>query len=82
MSYTTENTIWPEQQPVDPSIRDLIALFYELADDKAAEAGSRLASEVFAENASMIAATGKFQGSDGAHKFPLFPGPRSQKTDV
>lgn len=61
---TTETTVWPTSVELDPSIKDLIGLFYALADDKSSDAGPRMAREVFSKDAFMGAATGGFNGSE------------------
>ena len=65
MSYVTQDTIWPDSKVLDSKVKDVISLFYELADDTSAEAGPRMASEVFASNAKIVIGTGTFEGSEG-----------------
>lgn len=61
MSYVTQITTWPVTV-VSPDIQHTIATFYELADSKDVNAGLRMANEVFAPNATLIAASGTFRG--------------------
>ncbi|EXA32091.1 hypothetical protein FOVG_16668 [Fusarium oxysporum f. sp. pisi HDV247] len=62
MSYVTSDTIWPTPA-LNDKIKQLIAMFYQLADIQSSDAGPRMASEVFTEDASMITPAGTFQGS-------------------
>ena len=68
MGYTTEATVWPTSATLDQSVKDLIGLFYELADNKSKDSGPRMAREIFAENGFMGAATGGFRGSEGKER--------------
>lgn len=54
MSYVSANTVW--LAPIAPPVQRILALFYELADDKNSNAGPRMAAEVFAEDALLYAA--------------------------
>ena len=65
MSYVTESTIWPDSVALDSSVKDVIALFYKLADNTGPEAGPRMAKEVFTETAKLVAGHGGFEGSEG-----------------
>lgn len=56
MGYVTEKTIWPTSVELDQSVKDLVDLFYTLADDKSSESGPRLAKEVFTKDGEMGAA--------------------------
>lgn len=67
MSYVTQNTVWPDSARLSQKTKDLISLFYSLADHPGPDAGPRLANEVFMEDARMVAGTGEFKGSEGEH---------------
>jgi len=58
----TRDTIWLSDSISEP-VKDVIGKFYALADHKGADAGPRLASEVFTEDAVLIGANGTFRGS-------------------
>ena len=64
MGYVTENTVWPEHG-VPQDIRNLLDLFFTLADRKADESGPRLAEEVFPPDG-RIEASKTFDGSQGS----------------
>jgi hypothetical protein len=64
MSYVLQSTKW-SSVPVEPGIQSLIASFYELADNKAPDAGPLLAREVFAPTGKLVASTGTFNGTEG-----------------
>ena len=68
MSYVTDETVWPESVAFDDSVKNVISLFYQLADDNSAQAGPRMASEVFTPDGKFIAGSGAFQGSEGNKK--------------
>ncbi|KAH6867681.1 hypothetical protein B0T10DRAFT_524260 [Thelonectria olida] len=61
MRYPIEGTHWMSDS-VGQHIKDLVATFYELADSKESDAGTRMATEVFTEDAVLITANGTFQG--------------------
>ncbi len=65
MAYVIQDTIWPSVPALDQQTKDLLSLFYSLADDTGPDAGERMAKEVFTEQARMIAGTGEFMGSAG-----------------
>jgi hypothetical protein len=65
MSYVTQATVWPEPVSLDGAVKDVLGLFYQLADDKSSQAGPRMASEVFTPDATLLAATGVFRGKEG-----------------
>uniref|UniRef100_A0A0C4DIR7 Uncharacterized protein n=1 Tax=Fusarium oxysporum (strain Fo5176) TaxID=660025 RepID=A0A0C4DIR7_FUSOF len=50
---------------VSQHIKDLIATFYELADSRELDAGTRMATEVFTKDAVWITANGTFKGFTG-----------------
>ncbi|KAI1629839.1 hypothetical protein EDD37DRAFT_70452 [Exophiala viscosa] len=64
MSYVTDGTVWPVAVTLDDSVKDVISLFYQLADDNSAQAGPRLASEVFTPNGEFVTVAGTLKGSD------------------
>ncbi|EXJ79924.1 hypothetical protein A1O3_08209 [Capronia epimyces CBS 606.96] len=64
MPYTTEGTAWPTSVTLPDSIKDLIAVFYTLADDKSADAGPRMAKEIFTADAHFGGATAVHKGSE------------------
>lgn len=63
MAYVIQDTIWPSPPAVDQQTKDLIGLFYSLADHTGPDAGPRMAKEIFTDKAVMIAGTGEFRGS-------------------
>lgn len=65
MAYVIQDTIWPSPPAVDQQTKDLIGLFYSLADHTGPDAGPRMAKEIFTDKAVMIAGTGEFRGSAG-----------------
>lgn len=67
MGYVTENTAWPTSVELDPSVKELIDLFYTLADDKSSDAGPRLANEVFTKDATMGSSAGVAKGAEGTY---------------
>ncbi|OQV02895.1 hypothetical protein CLAIMM_08011 [Cladophialophora immunda] len=64
MSYVTKETVWPDVVALDDNVKGVIRLFYELADNKEAEAGPRMASEVFTPSAKFIASNAAFHGKE------------------
>ncbi|KAJ9501487.1 hypothetical protein H2202_003281 [Exophiala xenobiotica] len=50
---------------LDGGVKDLLALFYELADNTGPGAGPRMASDVFTKDAKVVAGTGESNGSEG-----------------
>jgi hypothetical protein len=64
MRYPIEGAEWLSDS-VGQHIKDLIATFYELADSKELDAGTRMATEVFTKDAVLITANGTFQGFSG-----------------
>lgn len=64
MTKALSTTDWPSIDiPVEG--QKLIGRFFELADQPEKNSGKRLAEEVFAEDGEMIAAGGRFVGSNG-----------------
>ncbi|RKK07105.1 hypothetical protein BFJ63_vAg14372 [Fusarium oxysporum f. sp. narcissi] len=61
MHYSTEGAQWLSDS-VSQHIKDLIATFYELADSRELDAGTRMATEVFTKDAVWITANGTFKG--------------------
>ncbi|KAH7002657.1 hypothetical protein EDB80DRAFT_616073 [Ilyonectria destructans] len=61
MHYSIEGAQWLPDS-VGQHIKDLVATFYELADSKELDAGTRMATEVFTKDAELITANGTFQG--------------------
>lgn len=59
MSYVTHQTIWPDAVALEPKVKDLIDLFYQLPDHTSPEAGSQIAKEVFTGNAKVVVGTGE-----------------------
>ncbi|KAK7443069.1 hypothetical protein Landi51_09272 [Colletotrichum acutatum] len=64
MSYVTNATNWLSDSITSQS-KSLIAAFYELADSKHEDAGDRLATEVFSNEATFISPSGTFNGAAG-----------------
>lgn len=64
MSYVTNATDWLSGS-ITSQGKSLIATFYELADSKAEDSGSRLATEVFSNEAIFISPSGTFRGNAG-----------------
>ena len=64
MGYPTAATMWPTPEP-SKKIKDLVDLFFTLADTKDDNAGERLATKVFAEDAVFSSARGVYEGSKG-----------------
>lgn len=64
MSYVTEHTKWLSEA-ISQETKQLIARFYELADSKQPDAGQLLATQVFAKEATLVAANGTHKGSSG-----------------
>ncbi|KAK5199670.1 hypothetical protein LTR92_000211 [Exophiala xenobiotica] len=64
MSYVIQDTIWPGSVNLDGGVKDLLALFYELADNTGPGAGPRMASDVFTKDAKVVAGTGESNGSE------------------
>ena len=65
MSTALERTGWPDT-PIEPEVKDLIALFFRLVDLSDNEAGRQLAEDVFTADGNMITANGAFDGEAGA----------------
>lgn len=63
MTYVTENTEWPTTIEVKPSVKELIDLYYSLADNPDAH-GERFATEVFSADAEIIASK-SCRGTEG-----------------
>ncbi|CAK7205233.1 hypothetical protein SEUCBS139899_008000 [Sporothrix eucalyptigena] len=67
MSYVTQNTVWlADDQILPPAVRQILARFYELADDRSPDAGPRMAAEVFSTDAVLFGAGSDPQGTAGA----------------
>lgn len=64
MRYPIKNTVWLSDS-IGQDIKDLVATFYELADCKEANAGPRMATEVFTKDAVLVSASGTFRGFSG-----------------
>ncbi|KAK1494247.1 hypothetical protein CTAM01_09128 [Colletotrichum tamarilloi] len=62
MSYVTNATDWLSDS-ITSQAKSLIATFYELADSKVEDAGDRLATEVFSNQATFISPSGTFNGA-------------------
>lgn len=62
--YSIENTVWPAfAVPNDTKL--LLDKFFSIVDDPGADAGDRLADEVFTHDGIMVAAAGTTRGSSG-----------------
>ncbi|KAH8648259.1 hypothetical protein BGZ61DRAFT_376428 [Ilyonectria robusta] len=61
MSYTSKNTLWLSDS-IGQDVKDLITKFYTLADPKESNAGTRMATEVFTNDAVLVTANGTFRG--------------------
>ena len=64
MGYPTDSTMWPSAQP-SVDIKQLLDKFFGLVDNKADNAGEKLATEIFTSNGKFYATSGNFQGSAG-----------------
>lgn len=64
MATATDRAEWPALD-VPKDIRQLINLFFTLAESKSEDAGSRLAKEVFAEEGLMVTPRGMSVGREG-----------------
>ncbi|UQC76533.1 uncharacterized protein CLUP02_18046 [Colletotrichum lupini] len=69
MSYVTNATDWLSDS-ITSQAKSLIATFYELADSKVEDAGDRLATEVFSNQATFISPSGTFNGTAGKIGLP------------
>ena len=65
MPTALEYTVWPDT-PIEPEVKDLIALFFHLVDLNDTDAGEQLAEHVFTPDGQMITASGTFNGEAGA----------------
>jgi hypothetical protein len=63
-----QSTEWPST-PVNLGVKQLIALFFHLVDQKDDDIGSRLASEVFSPDGKLLTVQGAAQGSAGEASF-------------
>ena len=68
MPTALEHTVWPDT-PIEPEVKDLIALFFRLVDLNDKDAGKPLAEDVFTADGKMITANGAFDGEAGASRF-------------
>ena len=64
MGYPTAATMWPTPEP-SKKAKNLVDLFFTLADTKEDNAGERLATEVFTEDAVFSSSRGVYEGSQG-----------------
>lgn len=69
MSYVTNATNWLSDS-ITSQAKSLVATFYELADSKAEDAGYRLATDVFSNEATFISPSGTFNGTAGEMNLP------------
>ena len=65
MPTALEHTVWPDT-PIEPEVKDLMALFFHLVDLNDTGAGQQLAEHVFTPDGQMITANGTFNGEAGA----------------
>ena len=59
--------MWPDT-PIEPEVKDLIALFFHLVDLNDTGAGQQLSEHVFTPDGKMVAANGTFHGEAGASR--------------
>ncbi|KAF2774168.1 hypothetical protein EJ03DRAFT_346803 [Teratosphaeria nubilosa] len=64
LPYPIEDTIWPTATTIGQETKDLLALFYTLADDAGPDAGPRMVKDVFSSHGTMRAATGVYEGAE------------------
>ncbi|KAH9821430.1 snoaL-like domain-containing protein [Teratosphaeria destructans] len=64
LPYAIEETIWPTITTLTQETKDLLALFYTLADDAGPDAGPRMAKDVFSSHGTVRAATGVYEGAE------------------
>lgn len=72
MPYATEHTQWPEEA-THANVQHLVSLVYQLIDDKSEDAGTRLANEVFTNDAQVMLPTGVYHGYEGMLHFSMHP---------
>ncbi len=65
MGYNTASAEWPSVVPVPDSVKNLIDLFFNLADDTSPGVGDRMVNEVFAETGVLITPMSTIQGIEG-----------------
>ncbi|EHK17935.1 uncharacterized protein TRIVIDRAFT_226061 [Trichoderma virens Gv29-8] len=61
MEYPTISTSWPLPEP-SQEVKNLLNLFFTLADSKEENVGSRLAKEVFTSDGEFLLPQGSFKG--------------------
>lgn len=69
MTYVTENTEWPTAVEIKISVKELIDLYYSLADNPDAT-GERFATEVFSADGE-IKASKSCRGTEGVYRLPF-----------
>lgn len=70
MSSATTLSIWPKGQ--DDEVLKLINLYFNLVDSKEANAGQRLAEEVFAKKGKWYASLGFFEGHGKCNQMQIY----------
>jgi hypothetical protein len=65
MGYNTASAEWPSVVSVPDSVRNLIDLFFNLADDTSPGVGDRLVNEVFTETGVLITPMSTIEGIEG-----------------
>ena len=77
---TEKEGVWPSGAP--QGVRDVVTLFFSLADDRREGVGERLAKEVFTSDGVFAGTVGKFQGSAGEESMRLAPTPTLTQTNI
>lgn len=72
MTYVTKDTVWPTAVEIKTSVKELIDLYYSLAD-RHDGTGERFAAEVFSADAE-ISASKSVRGTEGTELCPLLLG--------
>lgn len=69
MTYVTKDTVWPTAVEIQPSVKELLDLYYSLAD-RPDGTGERFAAEVFSADAE-ISASKSVRGTEGTQKVSI-----------
>lgn len=70
MTYVTKNTLWPTAVEINPSVKELIDLYYSLTDRPDAT-GETFATKVFSADAE-INASKSVRGTEGLNRLSRF----------
>jgi hypothetical protein len=71
MGYWTASTNWPSIKSVPDPVKELIELFFSLADDNSSSAGDRMADEVFTFDA-ILAGHSNVAGTESEFLLVIF----------